>query len=136
MIAVDTNVVVRILTGDHPGQTEAARLLFDSGTVWVAKTVVLETAWVLSKLYGFDSTAVFSALRKLAGLPNVRIEDEVAVIGAIELASHGMDFGDAAHLSSRPDAAPFYSFDVKLVRRAAQAGAGRVLLAGEDYIAT
>ena len=38
MTAADTNVVVRLLTGDHPIQSSAARLLFASGPVWIART--------------------------------------------------------------------------------------------------
>jgi predicted nucleic acid-binding protein len=54
MIAVDTNVLVRLLTGDHPKQEMAARSILARDSVWVAKTVILETAWVLSRLYAFD----------------------------------------------------------------------------------
>ena len=54
MTAADTNVVVRLLTGDDPVQSSAARLLFESGTVWIAKTVLLEADWVLRSLYGFE----------------------------------------------------------------------------------
>jgi predicted nucleic-acid-binding protein len=42
MIAVDTNVLVRLLTGDDPKQTAAARSLFAAEPVWIAKTVLLE----------------------------------------------------------------------------------------------
>lgn len=128
MIAVDTNIVVRLLTGDHPGQTDVARALFDSGPVWIPKTVVLETAWVLSKLYGFDNAAISTALRKLLGLPNVRAEDEQAVIDALAMTDHGIDFADALHLSSRPRHVVFHSFDGKFVRRATRAGVDGVVL--------
>ena len=129
MIAVDTNVVVRLLTGDHAGQTKEARALFDSGPVWIAKIVVLETAWVLGKLYGFDNTEVSIALRKLIGLPNVRAEDEQAVIDALAMTDQGIDFADALHLSSRPRHVAFHSFDGKFVRRAMRAGVEGVVLA-------
>ena len=46
MTAVDTNVVVRLLAQDDPKQTAAARALFSAGSIWIAKTVLLETAWV------------------------------------------------------------------------------------------
>jgi predicted nucleic acid-binding protein len=39
MIAVDTNVLVRLLTGDEPQQEAAARSLFASESIWIAKTV-------------------------------------------------------------------------------------------------
>lgn len=58
MIAVDTNVLVRLLTGDHLGEETAARSLFSSGSIWIAKTVLLETGWVLRSLYGFKESAI------------------------------------------------------------------------------
>jgi predicted nucleic-acid-binding protein len=68
MIAVDTNVVVRLLTNDEPLQAGAARSLFASGPVWIAKTVLLETAWVLRKLYGFEDDAIAAPSRNCSGL--------------------------------------------------------------------
>ena len=58
MTAVDTNVVVRLLTGDDPKQAAAARALFRSRQIWVAKTVLLETGWVLRSLYGYEERAI------------------------------------------------------------------------------
>ena len=39
MTAVDTNVLVRLLTGDHPKQASAAKPLFAAEPIWVAKTI-------------------------------------------------------------------------------------------------
>jgi hypothetical protein len=52
MIAVDTNVSVRLPTGDEPKQEAAARSLFAAEPIRIAKTVFLETGWVLRSLYG------------------------------------------------------------------------------------
>ena len=68
MIAVDTNVLVRLLTGDDPKQESAARSLFARESIWVAKTVLLETNWVLRSLYGFDESAIRDAFTRLLGL--------------------------------------------------------------------
>jgi predicted nucleic acid-binding protein len=46
MLAVDTNVVVRLLTADEPVQAARARAIFERETVLLVKTVVLETQWV------------------------------------------------------------------------------------------
>ena len=128
MTAVDTNVLVRLLTGDDPRQAAAARALFASTSVWIAKTVLLETCWVLQSLYGFPDQAVADALSKLLGLENVQVEDEASVADALRLASEGLEFGDALHLSSRPTEIAFVSFDRSLVRRAPHAGARDVSL--------
>jgi len=122
MTAVDTNVVVRLLTADNPKQAAAARSLFRSGPIWIAKTVLLETGWVLRSLYGYDDSAVQDAFVKLLGLKNVHIEDEPSVATALALTVHGIEFADALHLTGRPPGATFVSFDYSFVRRAIRAG--------------
>jgi len=126
MIAVDTNILVRLLTRDDPKQAAAARSLFATEPVWIAKTVLLETGWVLRSLYGFEESAIADAFRALLGLRNVRVEDDQAVAGALSLLSHGIEFADALHLSSRPQDAAFVSFDRSFIRRAQRAGVARV----------
>ena len=122
MIAVDTNVLVRLLTGDDPRQAAVARSLFAEDSIWIAKTVLLETGWVLRSLYGFDESTIRGAFTKLLGLTNVKVEDEPSVAAALALTAHGIEFADALHLSSRPAGAAFVSFDQSFVRRARRAG--------------
>ena len=107
MTAVDTNVLVRLLTGDEPRQAAAARALFATGPIWIAKTVFLETAWVLRSLYGFEESAIRSAFTKLLGLKSVQVEDEPSLAAALALTAHGIDLADAMHLSARPPGAIF-----------------------------
>ncbi|MBK6393977.1 MAG: type II toxin-antitoxin system VapC family toxin [Betaproteobacteria bacterium] len=75
MVAVDTNVVVRLVTRDHPAQAARAVAIFRSGPVHIAKTVLLETAWVLGYAYDLDERTIARVLRGVAGLPNVEVED-------------------------------------------------------------
>ena len=123
MVAVDTNVVVRLLTADDPKQAAAARSLFAAGPIWIAKTVLLETGWVLRSLYGSDESAIREALTKLLGLSNVHTEDKPSMAAALALTAHGVELADAIHLSSRLPGAMFVSFDQSFVRRARRAGA-------------
>jgi predicted nucleic-acid-binding protein len=122
MIAVDTNVVVQLLTGGHVKRGTAARSLFASEPIWIAKTVLLETGWVLRSLYGFGESDISDALTKSLGLKNVRVEDESSVAAALALTAHGIDLANAMHLSSRPPEASFVSFDKPFVQRAKRAG--------------
>jgi predicted nucleic-acid-binding protein len=126
MTAVDTNVVVRLLTGDDVKQAAAAKSLFAAEPIWIAKTVLLETGWVLRSVYGFSEGAVRDALGKVLGLKNVHAEDEPAVAAALALTAHGIEFADALHLSSRPPGAALISFDQALVHRAKHAGASDI----------
>ena len=121
MTAVDTNVIVRLLTADDGKQAASAKSLFQRQPIWIAKTVLLETGWVLRSLYGYEDSAIRDAFIKLLGLKNVHVEDEPAIAAALALTAHGIDLADAIHLSSRPAGAAFVSFDRSFVRRAKRA---------------
>jgi predicted nucleic-acid-binding protein len=128
MTAVDTNVLVRLLTDDDRQQAAMSRSLVESESVWIAKTVLLETEWVLRGACGFDKGAIHEAFTRLLGLRNVHVEDEPAVAAALALTVHGIEFADALHLASRPRGASFVSFDRSFVRRATRAGVGSVYI--------
>jgi predicted nucleic-acid-binding protein len=51
MMALDTNVLVRYLTRDEPEEAARAKSLVERGPVFVAKTVMLESEWVLRSAY-------------------------------------------------------------------------------------
>jgi predicted nucleic-acid-binding protein len=126
MNAVDTNVLVRLFVEDDPQQHAAPRALIENEPIWIAKTVLLETDWVLRRFYGFEQNTVHRAFTRLLGLENVQTEDEMSVASALALMSHGLEFADALHLVSRPPGAAFVSFDRSLVRRAVRAGVTRI----------
>ncbi len=118
MIAADTNVIVRLLTGDEPRQSEQARLLFDRETIFLPKTVLLEAEWVLRRLYRLERLRVISALAALVALPNVRCEDEAAIIQALAWSREGLDLADAMHVASSRTASRFATFDQTLIKQA------------------
>ena len=118
MLAVDTNVLVRFFTRDDSRQAARAASLMRSGEVWVAKTVLLETEWVLRSLCGFAPESVIAALRGLGGLSNIHLEDPLAVAKALDWFSHSLEFTDALHLASSGEAERFATFDGKFSRAA------------------
>jgi len=126
MIAVDTNVVVRALAADDRAQTAAARRLFASEPIWIAKTVLIETVWVLRSSYGYDERMTREAITRLLGLDNVSVEGPSEIAAALALAAQGVGIADAIHLVSRPLGVAFVSFDKSLVRRAKRTGVNRV----------
>ncbi len=121
MIAVDTNVIVRLLTGDEPRQTARARRLFNIETIFLPKTVLLESEWVLRRLYRLDRSAIVRALDALISLPNVRCEDEPVVQQALAWSLGGLDFADALHLAASRTAERFTTFDRALIKGATTA---------------
>lgn len=120
MLAIDTNLVVRYLTGDHPSQSQKARALIDSEPVFVCKTVLLEVAWVLRSVFAFSDNETAQALVDFAGLPTVNIEDPATVATALAWVASGMDFADAFHLANAQASQAFVTFDRALARKARQ----------------
>jgi predicted nucleic-acid-binding protein len=118
VIAVDTNVLVRLLVEEEPEQSRRARRLIERNDVLVATTVLLETEWVLRSAYGFDRGSICGAFRRLLGLANVTPAEPAIVSQALDAFEAGVDFADALHLASTPRVEGFHTFDLKLARRA------------------
>lgn len=118
MIAVDTNVLVRIATNDDPAQARRALAVMRSDRVFVSRTVLLETAWVLRHAYGLDDAAIGGALSTLAGISTVDIDARSDVLRALAWHAAGMDIADALHLASSAASSAFVSFDRPLAKRA------------------
>ena len=118
MIALDTNVIVRLVTADDPGQLQAAREIFQTGNLWICKTVLLETEWVLRYSYELAPAAIQGILRKLLGYSGLQVEDRNAVLQALGFYDKGMDFADALHLASSGEADQFATFDGPLAKKA------------------
>jgi predicted nucleic-acid-binding protein len=122
MIAVDTNVLVRLVTNDDPAQASRAVRLFASEDVFVPKTVLLETEWVLRGAYGLDRALIADALERLVGTASVAVETPAAVRRALGWFRAGLDFADALHLASlAPAAERFVTLDRGLARRVRRA---------------
>ena len=118
MNGVDTNIIVRLLTGDDPEQSEKARAVIKRPDTFIAETVMLETEWVLRHAYGFETTAIHDAFIKLCGLPNVILPNPHRMQMALQWYAEGMDLGDALHLAASQACGTFFSFDRKLIRKA------------------
>ena len=118
MRAIDTNVVVRYLTGDHPEQAARARAVLDAGDVFVGTTVLLESEWVLRSVYGLARAEVAAALRAFAGLPGIELESPAVLAEALDHAEKGMDFADALHLGAAARCEALLTFDRRFIEKA------------------
>ena len=127
MISIDTNVLIRLFTGDDQKQSAKAKSLFATEPVYITKTVILETEWVLRYAYEFKSGDIADALTKLLGQKNVSVEDAHHVAKAINLLLNGMDFADALHLVCSQNYT-FATFDKRLKTKAVDAGLKTVRL--------
>jgi predicted nucleic-acid-binding protein len=124
MIALDTNVLARyyVASSDAPSkrQSVAAKKLLESGkSLFASKTVVLELEWVLRGYYKSQPDDVLTVLTHLLAMPNIEVEDRVAVELATAALGDGFDFADALHHASARHCTSLATFDDKrFVRRA------------------
>jgi predicted nucleic acid-binding protein len=100
MLAIDTNLIVRYLTGDHPEEAAKAKDLIDGEDVFVGATVLLETEWVLRSVYRHEPMQLAQALTAFARLPRVTLENPILAAKALDWMRSGMDFADALHLAA------------------------------------
>jgi len=118
MLAIDTNLLIRYLTGDDPVQSASARALIDNNDIFICATVLLEAEWVLRSVYGYAAADVAKAFIAFAGLPRVTVEDPNLIAKALDWVLQGMDFADALHLAKAEGCDALVSFDRNFVRLA------------------
>lgn len=82
MRAVDTNVLVRLITGDEAKQAVAAEAFVARGA-WVSHLVLVETAWVLRRSYNLDDAGIAAAIEMLLNQETVSLQDAGVVTAAL-----------------------------------------------------
>ena len=71
---VDTNIIVRYLTGDPPEQVnEAVRIIHKGPNLWIPDAVFTETTYVLGRQYGFSIERIIDHLIALVERNNVAV---------------------------------------------------------------
>lgn len=118
MIAIDTNVLVRLLTDDDPEQCAKARKVMKHDSVFIPETVLLECSWVLQGPYQFSRQQVFNGLTQFLGLRNVTVAQPFAVHDALSWYRDGMDFADALHLAGSSHCEKLATFDRAFIKSA------------------
>jgi predicted nucleic acid-binding protein len=82
MKAVDTNVLVRLITRDDPKQVAAAERWVTQGA-WVPHLALAEATWVLDSVYGLDPQAIATAVEMLLKHEHLILQDPEAVAAAV-----------------------------------------------------
>jgi predicted nucleic-acid-binding protein len=83
MRAVDTNVLVRLLTRDDEKQAAAAEA-FISGGAWISHLVLMEASWVLTTVYQVGSEDLAVAIEMLLNHQSLTVQDADAVALALQ----------------------------------------------------
>ena len=100
MIAFDTNLLVRAATNDDPPQVAVVRQLLALNAVFIPRTVLLETEWVLRAGYRKTREQISRFFAELLETDNTVIENHDAVAQALDGYRLGADFADALHLAA------------------------------------
>lgn len=83
MRAVDTNVLVRLITRDDDEQCAAAEAFVRKGA-WVSHLVLAETTWVLSSAYELTHNQIVIAIEMLLNHATLTVQDADVVASAVE----------------------------------------------------
>ena len=118
MIAVDTNLIVRLVVMDDDRHFELARSTFEKQPVYVSTIALLVTVWVLTRRYGFSRDAVLEALGAVFAVGSVTLENETHTKWALDRYSRGADLGDMLLLVASREHEAFVTFDKQIAQRA------------------
>jgi len=117
---VDTNVLVRHLTGDPPSQaTKATRYLQRADELLLADLILAEVAYVLESFYESPRREVADTLRAVLAFPAIQVVDAELLQRAVEVYDvDRLDFADAYLVASaeRTGVGQIASFDRALDR--------------------
>jgi predicted nucleic acid-binding protein len=99
---VDTNVLVRHLTGDPPElASRATRYLAAADELLLPDLILAEVAYVLESFYETPRTQVATTLRAILAFPSIRVIDADLLQRAVEVYEvHRLDFADAYLVAS------------------------------------
>ncbi len=99
MIGLDTNILVRFITQDHPAQSAAATRLIDSLSSdvpgYLSLIVITELIWVLQFSYGFDKHEIERVIERLLRSKELILENKDTISQALtKFRTSRADFAD------------------------------------------
>lgn len=95
MLAVDTNILVRLIVRDDAIQVRTAELAVAKGA-WVSHLVLAETLWVLDAVYDLSREKIAIAVDMLLNHEVITVQDADVIQLALEhfRVRGGIDFSD------------------------------------------
>ena len=119
MRAIDTNVLVRLITRDDAGQARQSDNFVEKGA-WVSTLALAEAVWVLGTVYGLAAAALATAVEMLLSHKNLTLQDADVVGAALDLfrSRPALGFSDCLmlQLARRAGHLPLGTFDRALGR--------------------
>ena len=119
MRAIDTNVLVRLITRDDSRQAAAAEAFVEKGA-WVSVLALAEATWVLATVYELSSKDLAKMIEMLLDHRDLVLQDSEAVQEALKLfqAKPALGFSDCMmlHLARKAGHLPLGTFDRGLAK--------------------
>jgi predicted nucleic-acid-binding protein len=117
MRAVDTNVLVRLITRDHTQQAASADRFVQKGA-WVSTLALAEATWVLTAVYHLNAAELATAVEMLLNHKELTLQDSDVVADALRLfrSRPALGFSDCLmlQLARKAGHIPLGTFDRKL----------------------
>ncbi|MFT4178446.1 MAG: type II toxin-antitoxin system VapC family toxin [Thermomonas sp.] len=119
MIAVDANVLVRIVINDDPDQVAASlRVLHGGDSILLLNSVLQEVVWVLESKYQIPREEVADVVEAILLMPPV-VPETAHTPETVAWYRNGMDFADAVHLAGAASRCEkLATFDASFIRKA------------------
>jgi predicted nucleic-acid-binding protein len=122
VIALDTNLLVRLLLRDDEAQYAKVVGLLNTDDLFTAPvTVFLELVWVL-EAHDCKPQEIEAGLSLLLGLTNFKPPHAQVIRAALAAYAKGVDFADALHVSMSAGDPAFKTLHKRFVRKAAALG--------------
>ncbi len=119
MRAVDTNVLVRLITRDDARQAASADTFIEKGA-WVSVLALTEAIWVLEVVYDLNAPDLTTAVEMLLNHRNLILQDSEVVATALDLfrSRPSLGFSDCLMLqiARKSGHLPLGTFDRSLAR--------------------
>jgi predicted nucleic-acid-binding protein len=100
IIAVDTNIIIRLAMRDDETQYQKVIILLKEYQFFISRTVQLECEWVLRSRYKRSAVEIADFFSLLLQKKQMICENEQALMNALCCYRLGADFADALHLTN------------------------------------
>ena len=121
MIGLDTNILVRYLTQDDESQFQKILRMFNrkAALFFVCEVVLVETDWVLRRVYQWDGDEIADAFARLMTIHNLKFENETRLRASLKALREGADLADELIIRSCRDQGvkTFATFDKGIITR-------------------
>jgi predicted nucleic-acid-binding protein len=121
MIAFDTNLLVRAVVADDPMQVAIVRELITRDAIFISRTVLMETEWILRSVYKKSPAEILGFFRALLEVDNTEVENAIEIGYTLDWYELGADFADALHLAVCGTAV-MHTFDKGFCKTTREAG--------------